>query len=110
MVGSNVATPVDARNRRGTPAGNVDGVGVDDPFDDADFESLYEGEVFFRTCSKCGTRTSPRWSESQCLEEARRYGWRRVPASDRPGAARIDLCGSCVRDAGLEHPQARWGW
>jgi hypothetical protein len=75
----------------------------DDPygFDDED--------VFFRTCGKCGARTSPRWSESACLEEARRYGWRRVAASDRPGARRLDLCGVCAVEAGFGPPMARWG-
>ncbi len=75
---------------------------------DPDFEDLYEEGAFFRTCGQCGTRTSPRWSESQCLEEARRYGWRRVAASDRPGARRMDLCGRCAHEAGLGPPLARW--
>ena len=58
----------------------------DDPIlDDLSFDDLYDDEAFFRTCGKCGARTTPRWSESACLEEARRYGWRRVAASDRPG-------------------------
>src|SRR6202042_3270874 len=38
--------------------------------DDLDFEDLFTEEAHFRTCGKCGTRTSPRWSESACLEEA----------------------------------------
>jgi len=53
--------------------------------DDFSFEDLYDADdVYYRTCGKCGARTQPRWSESACLEEARRYGWRRVAASDRP--------------------------
>ena len=44
--------------------------------DELDFDDRYDDEVFFRTCGKCGARTAPRWSESACLEEARRYGWR----------------------------------
>ena len=43
-------------------------------------------------------------------EEARRYGWRRVAASDRPGASRMDLCGHCAAEAGLGPPLARWGY
>jgi hypothetical protein len=77
-----------------------------------EFDDLYEfddDEVFFRTCGKCGARTTPRWSESACLEEARRYGWRRVAASDRPGAHRLDLCGVCAVEAGFGPPLARWG-
>jgi hypothetical protein len=79
-----------------------DQLSADDQYDDED--------AFFRTCGKCGTRTSPRWSESACLEEARRYGWRRVAASDRPGAHRMDLCGVCAEQAGFGPPLARWGW
>jgi hypothetical protein len=89
-------------------------------FDDLDFDedddfldgliSLDDDEIYFRTCGQCGTRTAPRWSESACLEEARRYGWRRVAASDRPGARRMDLCGACAREAGLGPPLARWGY
>jgi hypothetical protein len=75
-----------------------------------DLDDLYGDDVFYRTCGKCGNRTSPRWSESACLEEARRYGWRRVAASDRPGARRMDLCGACADDAGLGPPMARWGY
>jgi hypothetical protein len=80
----------------------------DDPsfFDDADF---YDDDVFIRTCGRCGNRTSPQWSESASLEEARRYGWRRVAASDRPGSRRMDLCGRCAADAGYGAPLARWG-
>ena len=48
---------------------------------DLDYPEPDEEELFFRTCGRCGSRTSPRWSESACLEEARRYGWRRVAAS-----------------------------
>ena len=82
----------------------------DDPIlDDLSFDDLYDDEAFFRTCGKCGARTTPRWSESACLEEARRYGWRRVAASDRPGARRMDLCGQCAHEAGLGGPLARWG-
>ena len=75
-----------------------------------DLRDLYEGEVYFRTCGRCGARTPPRWSESASLEEARRYGWRRVAASDRPGARRMDICGACADEAGLGPPLARWGW
>ena len=35
-----------------------------------EFDDLYDfddDEVFFRTCGKCGARTTPRWSESACL-------------------------------------------
>jgi hypothetical protein len=78
-------------------------------FDDLNFDDLYDDEAFFRTCGKCGARTSPRWSESACLEEARRYGWRRVAASDRPGARRLDLCGACAADAGFGPPMAQCG-
>jgi len=79
--------------------------------DDFSFEDLYDADdVYYRTCGKCGARTQPRWSESACLEEARRYGWRRVAASDRPGARRMDLCGVCADDAGLGPPLARFGW
>lgn len=84
---------------------------MDDEFDDFSFEDLYDTEdVHFRTCGRCGSRTQPRWSESACLEEARRYGWRRVAASDRPGARRMDLCGVCAAEAGLGPPLARFGW
>lgn len=72
------------------------------PFDDE--------EVFIRTCGRCGRQTAPRWSESSSLEEARRAGWRRVAASDRPGAHRLDLCGTCAHDAGYGPPLARWGY
>jgi len=79
--------------------------------DDFSFESLYDDDdVHYRTCGKCGARTSPHWSEAACLEEARRYGWRRVAASDRPGARRMDLCGACADNSGMERPQARFGW
>jgi hypothetical protein len=79
--------------------------------DDSIFDDPYaDDDVFFRTCGKCGVRTSPRWSESSCLEEARRYGWRRVASSDRPGAYRMDLCGSCAAEAGYGPPMARWGY
>ena len=79
--------------------------------DELHMDDLYDDDdVYFRTCGKCGTRTSPHWSESRCLEEARRYGWRRVAASDRPGARRMDLCGACASDAGLGPPLASWGW
>ncbi len=83
---------------------------MDDEPDELDVDELFDGDIFFRTCGNCGARTSPRWSESSCLEEARRYGWRRVAASDRPGARRMDLCGSCATEAGLGPPLARWGW
>jgi hypothetical protein len=75
-----------------------------------DLRDLYEGEVYFRTCGRCGARTPPRWSESASLEEARRYGWRRVAASGRPGARRMDICGTCADDAGLGPPLAQRGW
>jgi hypothetical protein len=84
----------------------------DDPtfFDDEEEVDFYEDDdVFIRTCGRCGTRTSPQWSESASLEEARRYGWRRVAASDRPGSRRLDLCGRCAADAGYGAPLARWG-
>ncbi len=77
--------------------------------DDPTFHDLRDGEAFFRTCGRCGQRTSPRWSESACLEEARRYGWRRIAASDRPGARRMDLCGACADEAGFGPPLAHWG-
>jgi hypothetical protein len=77
-----------------------------DQFSDDD---LYD-DAFYRTCGRCGTRTPPRWSESACLEEARRYGWRRVAASDRPGSSMMDLCGSCAADAGVGPPLAQFGW
>ena len=58
--------------------------------DEFSFEDRYDDDdVHYRTCGRCGARTQPRWSESACLEEARRYGWRRVAASDRPGARRM---------------------
>jgi hypothetical protein len=79
---------------------------IDDLYDDTD---LYGADTYFRTCGRCGARTSPRWSESACLVEARRYGWRRVAASERPGAHRLDLCGACALDAGYGPPLARWG-
>jgi hypothetical protein len=82
----------------------------DDDFSLEDFEARYEDEVYFRTCGRCGARTAPRWSESACLEEARRYGWRRVAESDRPGARRIDLCGTCATEAGMGPPLARRRW
>ncbi len=66
--------------------------------------------AFYRTCGRCGTRTTPRRSESACLEEARRYGWRRVAASDRPGSRRMDLCGSCAAETGVGPPLAQFGW
>jgi hypothetical protein len=79
--------------------------------DEFSFEDLYDEDgIYYRTCGKCGSRTQPRWSESACLEEARRYGWRRVAASDRPGASRMDLCGACADDAGIGPPMARFGW
>jgi hypothetical protein len=80
----------------------------DDEFEDTLID--FDEDLYFRTCGRCGARTSPRWSESACLEEARRYGWRRVAASDRPGARRMDLCGSCAREAGLGPPLAHWGF
>ena len=83
-----------------------DELDIDDLYDE---DGLYGDDAFFRTCGRCGARTSPRWSESACLEEARRYGWRRVAASDRPGARRMDLCGACAADAGFGPPLARWG-
>lgn len=76
--------------------------------DDPDFLDLLD-EAFIRTCGHCGRQTPPRWSESSSLEEARRRGWRRVAASDRPGARRMDLCGRCASDAGYGPPMARWG-
>ncbi len=82
-----------------------DGFGLDD-FDEDLFEDRFGAETFFRTCGRCGARTTPQWSESACLEEARRYGWRRVAASDRPGARRMDLCGSCAAEAGYGPPLA----
>ena len=78
--------------------------------DELALDDLRDEDVYFRTCGKCGARTAPRWSESACLEEARRYGWRRVAASDRPGARRMDLCGACADDAGIGPPMARFGW
>ena len=30
--------------------------------DELNFDNPYDDEVFFRTCGKCGARTSPRWS------------------------------------------------
>src|SRR3984957_16874547 len=78
--------------------------------DDLIFDDLYNDEAFFRTCGKCGARTTPRWSESASLEEARRYGWRRVAASDRPGARPVDLCGRCAGEAGVGAPRARRGY
>ncbi len=78
--------------------------------DELAFDDLYDDEAFFRTCGRCGARTTPRWSESASLEEARRYGWRRVAASDRPGARRMDLCGRCADEAGFGPPMARWGY
>lgn len=79
-----------------------------DPLLTEEDEDAYGERTFFRTCGRCGARTSPRWSESACLEEARRYGWRRVAASDRPGARRLDLCGTCAAEAGYGPPLARW--
>lgn len=73
--------------------------------DDLDFFD----EAFIRTCGHCGRQTPPRWSESSCLEEARRRGWRRVAAADHPGANRMDLCGECASEAGYGPPMARWG-
>lgn len=81
-----------------------------DDFDGSPFEDRYDDEAFVRTCGRCGARTTPRWSESACLEEARRWGWRRVAASDRPGARRMDICGSCAGEAGLGPPLAHRGW
>jgi hypothetical protein len=79
----------------------------DDLFGEDD--DLFGDDAHFRTCGRCGTRTTPRWSESASLEEARRYGWRRVAASDRPGARRMDLCGRCAAEAGFGPPMAHWG-
>jgi hypothetical protein len=73
-----------------------------EPYDDP------EDGWFIRTCGHCGTRTEPRWSESSSLEEARRWGWRRVAVSDRPGAQRLDLCGRCAVEAGYGAPMAKW--
>ena len=81
-----------------------------DDLDEPDFEDLYEDELYFRICGKCGARTAPSWSESACLQQARNYGWRRVAASDRPGARRMDLCGLCADEAGFGPPLARWGY
>ncbi len=82
-----------------------------DEFDELDqLDRFDDDQAFFRTCGRCGAQTSPRWSESASLEEARRYGWRRVAASDRPGARRMDLCGACAREAGLGPPLAGWGF
>ena len=83
---------------------------MDDDPHDLYFDDLYDEEAFFRTCGRCGARTAPRWSESASLEEARRYGWRRVAASDRPGARRMDLCGACADADGIGPPLARFGW
>jgi hypothetical protein len=74
------------------------------------YNQTFDDEPYIRTCGRCGRQTSPRWSESSCLEEARRLGWRRVATSDRPGANRLDLCGDCADDAGFGPPMARWGY
>jgi hypothetical protein len=75
-----------------------------------DFDDDDEAHGYVRTCGRCGARTPPRRSEPASLEEARRLGWRRVAADDRPGARRLDLCGRCAADAGLGGPLARWGY
>jgi hypothetical protein len=77
---------------------------------DTDYDQTFDDEPYIRTCGRCGRQTSPRWSESSSLEEARRLGWRRVATSDRPGANRLDLCGECADDAGFGPPMARWGY
>jgi hypothetical protein len=74
------------------------------------FDERLEDELYIRTCGRCGRQTAPRWSESSCLEEARRHGWRRVASSDRPGAHRLDLCGHCASEAGYGAPIARHGY
>lgn len=79
-----------------------------DPYDDGPFDDAVDDEdLYIRTCGRCGARTHPHWSESASLEEARRLGWRRVAASDRPGARRMDLCGTCAIEAGYGPPLAR---
>jgi len=78
--------------------------------DDLSFDDLCAEQAYVRTCGSCGARTVPRWSESASLEEARRYGWRRVAASERPGARRLDLCGLCAQEAGFGPPLARWSY
>ncbi len=82
-----------------------------DPMDDDRWLFFDDPELegYVRTCGRCGARTAPRRTESGSLEEARRLGWRRVAADDRPGARRMDLCGRCAADAGLGGPLARWG-
>ena len=75
-----------------------------EPFEDP----FQDDEAFVRTCGRCGAQTAPRWSESSSLEEARRLGWRRVAASERPGARRMDLCGECALGAGYGPPMAGW--
>ena len=77
-----------------------------DQFEMASFHAA--DRVHYRICGRCGARTSPHLTESSCLEEARRYGWRRVAASERPGARRLDLCGHCAAEAGYGPPLARW--
>jgi hypothetical protein len=81
-----------------------------DPFDTDPFDDVAPDDVYIRTCGRCGRQTSPRWSESSSLEEARRHGWRRIADSDRPGARRLDLCGQCADEAGLGGPIAHRGW
>jgi len=71
-------------------------------------DEFFVEEEYIRTCGRCGETTEPAWSESSSLEQARRMGWRRVAASDRPGARRMDLCGACARAAGLGAPLAQW--
>ncbi len=85
---------------------------MDRTFDPDDNIFSSEEGAFIRTCGRCGAQTSPQWSESASLEEARRYGWRRVAASDRPGSRRMDLCGCCAADAGYRAPLAarRGSW
>jgi hypothetical protein len=74
------------------------------------YDYPFDNDAYIRTCGRCGRQTAPRWSESSSLEEARRLGWRRVAASDRPGAHRLDLCGGCANDAGYGPPLAGWGY
>jgi len=71
----------------------------------------FDEDAIVRTCAHCGCQTAPHWSLAASLEDARRMGWRRVPASTRPGAHRIDLCGPCAQTAGYGPPLAtrhRW--
>ena len=78
--------------------------------DELAFDDLYGSESYFRTCGRCGARTTPRWSESACLEEARRYGWRRVPNPTAPAPVAWTCAGPAPTRPVTGRPWPAWGY